>query len=175
MDISRPYAFYRDLLTYGPASLMLPEAREALLAARARNDGDEALRSLANADHNFFAEMIDVVKATLSRDPTLLRAKVAGEVKKGLPGPKVVLPTTNKALASPDRPHFTLPVENRRGPPSVVLQAATLPSKSAAKPVTTAPTRPRQNQRDRDAGPEIGSSRIFRGPMASGHILGRRS
>jgi hypothetical protein len=155
IDISHPYAFYRDLLTYGPASLLSAEARKALLAARARNDGGEALRLLANADRNFFAEMIDVVKATLSRDPTLLRAKVAGEVKKGLPGPKAVLPTTSKALASPDRPLTAVPVEETRSPPSVDLQAATVASKSTAKPVTTTsdsaatePTPPRRRSRN---------------------------
>jgi hypothetical protein len=39
VDIAIPRAFYRDLLVYAPASLMMPEDRDALLNARRRRDG----------------------------------------------------------------------------------------------------------------------------------------
>ena len=79
VDMAIPRAFYRDLRTYSPASLILPEGRDALLAARDQQDGDETLRLLDDADGDFFSLINEVVGKAISSPPTLLPTKVAGE------------------------------------------------------------------------------------------------
>ena len=79
LDIAISRAFYRDLRTYSPASLILPEGRDALLAARDQQDGDETLRLLDDADGDFFSQVNGVVGRAISSPPTLLPVKVVGE------------------------------------------------------------------------------------------------
>jgi hypothetical protein len=80
VDIAIPRAFYRDLRTYSPVSLILPEGRDALLAARDQQDGEGTLRLLDDTDVAFFAQLNDVVGKAISCPPTPLPAKVVGEI-----------------------------------------------------------------------------------------------
>jgi hypothetical protein len=78
IDIAIPYAFYRDLRYFGPASLTQPENRAALVAALDTGDGAETLRLLEEAASHFFDELPTVVGAAITSPPKLLPTKVAG-------------------------------------------------------------------------------------------------
>jgi hypothetical protein len=89
IDIAWPFAFYRDLVFYGPHSLTPPQQRAALNAALARGDAATHLRLRQRAVKDFDRRRLDVVGAT-ARAPALLMS------------PKVA--TERKAVAQPDQP-----------------------------------------------------------------------
>jgi hypothetical protein len=81
INIEIPHAFYRDLDLQPAITLMQNEER--LAYHNARREGDDQARSqvLDQAGANFFNQMREFVGAPISTPPTLLRAKVIGEVK----------------------------------------------------------------------------------------------
>ena len=80
VDIEIPRAFYSGLRTYPPVSFLTPEDADVHLAARDQDDGDEVLRLTKEAENTFFAQMNKFVGGPISTPPTLLPAKVFGEV-----------------------------------------------------------------------------------------------
>lgn len=80
IDIRRPYAYYRDLLHFGPRSLTTPRERQALLNAVLDGSGDEAVRLLGSALDRFEADRRDVVGATINARPVALPFHVAENV-----------------------------------------------------------------------------------------------
>ena len=81
IDIARPFAFYRDLVFFGPNSLTKPKDRAALNAALARGDAATNLRLRQQAVKDFDRRRIDVVGATVRAPPLLMSPKVAIEPK----------------------------------------------------------------------------------------------
>ena len=81
IDIALPFAFYRDLVFYGPNSLTKPKDRAALNAALARGDAATNLRLRQQAAKDFDRRRIDVVGATVRAPPLLMSPKVAIEPK----------------------------------------------------------------------------------------------
>ena len=81
IDIARPFAFYRDLVFFGPNSLTKPRDRSALNAALARGDAATNLRLRQQAVKDFDRRRIDVVGATVRAPPLLMSPKVALEPK----------------------------------------------------------------------------------------------
>ena len=76
-----PFAFYRDLVFYGPNSLTKPKDRAALNAALARGDAATNLRLRQQAAKDFDRRRIDVVGGTVRAPPLLMSPKVAIEPK----------------------------------------------------------------------------------------------
>ena len=81
IDIARPFAFYRDLVFYGPNSLIKPKDRAALNTALARGDAATNLRLRRQAAKVFDRRRIDVVGGTVRAPPLLMSPKVAIEPK----------------------------------------------------------------------------------------------
>jgi hypothetical protein len=79
IDIVLPYAFYRDLIFYGPNSLTKPQDRAALNAALARGDAATNLRLRQQAAKDFDRRRRSVVGATVRAPALLMSAKVAIE------------------------------------------------------------------------------------------------
>jgi hypothetical protein len=127
VDIEIPRAFYRDLRTYSPASLILPDGRDALLAARDQQDGDETLRLLDDADGDFFFQVNEVVGKAISGPLTLLPTKVAGET------PAVAGPTAG-AIASKPSPNRGPQVQG--GPPAKPASSRSATESSAVASVS---------------------------------------
>jgi hypothetical protein len=80
IDIRRPYAYYRDLLHFGPRSLTTPRERQALLDAVLDKSGDDAVRLLGKALDRFEADRTKVVGATINARPVALPFDVAENV-----------------------------------------------------------------------------------------------
>lgn len=66
IDISAPYALYRDLLYFGPHSLTRPESRSALLAAVAKRNGVDAIFYLNDAAKTFDRQRREIVGHTIA-------------------------------------------------------------------------------------------------------------
>jgi len=81
IDIARPFAFYRDLVFYGPNSLIKPQDRAALNAALARGDAATNLRLRQQAVKDFDRQRLGGVGATVRAPPLLMSPKVAIEPK----------------------------------------------------------------------------------------------
>jgi len=81
IDIALPFAFYRDLVFFGPNSLIRPKDRAALNAALARGDAATNLRLRRQAAKDFDRRRIDVVGATVRAAPLLMSPKVAIDPK----------------------------------------------------------------------------------------------
>jgi hypothetical protein len=80
IDISIAHKFYRDLEHLGPKSLINAENREALNRALSKNaDKDEVFRLLHEGIDNFFAQLVEVVGATVNGPPTKLPLKKVGD------------------------------------------------------------------------------------------------
>jgi hypothetical protein len=81
INIEIPHASYRDLDLQAAITLMEDEERRAY--HNARKQGDDRVRSqvLDQAGENLFSQMREFVGVPISTPPTLLRAKVIGEVK----------------------------------------------------------------------------------------------
>ena len=77
IDIALPFAFYRDLVFFGPNSLTPPEDRAALNAALARGDAATNLRLRQQAAKDFDRVRVDVVGAAVKSPPLLMSPKVA--------------------------------------------------------------------------------------------------
>ena len=77
IDIALPFAFYRDLVFFGPNSLTRPEDRAALNAALARGDAATNLRLRQQAAKDFDRVRVDVVGAAVKSPPLLMSPKVA--------------------------------------------------------------------------------------------------
>ena len=77
IDIALPFAFYRDLVFFGPNSLTKPKDRAALNAALARGDAATNLRLRQQAAKDFDRRRIDVVGATVRAPALLMSPKVA--------------------------------------------------------------------------------------------------
>ena len=77
IDLATPFAFYRDLIFFGPNSLTKPKVRAALNAALARGDAATNLRLRQQAVKDFDRRRIDVVGATVRAPPLLMSPKVA--------------------------------------------------------------------------------------------------
>jgi hypothetical protein len=77
IDIAFPFAFYRDLIFYGPNSLTPPSVRAALNDALARGDADTNLRLRQQAVKDFDRRRLSVVGASLSRPLLAMSPKVA--------------------------------------------------------------------------------------------------
>jgi hypothetical protein len=89
IDIAIPFAFYRDLVFFGPNSLTKPQDRAALNAALARGDAATNLRLRQQAVKDFDRRRLGVVGATVRSPPLLMSPKVAIEstaVKPDQPG-----------------------------------------------------------------------------------------
>ena len=81
IDLATPFAFYRDLIFFGPNSLTKPKDRAALNAALARGDAATNLRLRQQAVKDFDRRRIDVVGATVRSPALLMSSKVAIEPK----------------------------------------------------------------------------------------------
>ena len=79
IDLALPFAFYRDLVFFGPNSLTKPKDRAALNAALARGDAATNLRLRQQAVKDFDRRRIDVVGATVRSPALLMSPKVAIE------------------------------------------------------------------------------------------------
>jgi hypothetical protein len=77
IDIAFPFAFYRDLIFFGPNSLTPPKLRAALNAALARGDAATNLRLRQQAVKNFDRRRLGVVGASVSRPLLGMSPKVA--------------------------------------------------------------------------------------------------
>jgi hypothetical protein len=77
IDIAFPFAFYRDLIFFGPNSLTPPKLRAALNAALVRGDAATNLRLRQQAVKNFDRRRLTVVGASLSRPLLAMSPKVA--------------------------------------------------------------------------------------------------
>ena len=81
IDIALPFAFYRDLIFYGPNSLTKPQDRAALNAALARGDAATNLRLRQQAAKDFDRQRIGVVGASVRAPALQMSPKVALEPK----------------------------------------------------------------------------------------------
>jgi hypothetical protein len=126
VDIAIPRAFYRDLLVYAPASLMLPEDRDALLNARRERAGPKTLRILDDADRSFFAQMTAVVGGAVQSPPLQLPAKVMGEVAAVQGDGRPVLPSVGASATGPQSGSKPSPAF-RGGPPRGKIQRSIAP------------------------------------------------
>jgi hypothetical protein len=89
IDIATPFAFYRDLVFFGPNSLTKPKVRAALNVALARGDAATNLRLRQQAAKDFDRRRISVVGGTVRGPALLMSPKVAIEstaVKRDQPG-----------------------------------------------------------------------------------------
>jgi hypothetical protein len=77
IDIAFPFAFYRDLVFFGPNSLTPPKVRAALNAALARGDAASNLRLRQQAVKDFDRRRLSIVGASLSRPLLAMSPKVA--------------------------------------------------------------------------------------------------
>jgi hypothetical protein len=77
IDIAFPFAFYRDLIFFGPNSLTPPKLRAALNTALARGDVATNLRLRQQAVKDFDRRRRSVVGASLSRPLLAISPKVA--------------------------------------------------------------------------------------------------
>ncbi|MGA2494881.1 MAG: hypothetical protein ABSF67_18395 [Roseiarcus sp.] len=77
VDISIPFAFYRDLLIFGPTSLMTPESKSAMLSAIHSRDADGFFEGHSEAADAFNRERRVVVAPTIGARPAPLPYKVA--------------------------------------------------------------------------------------------------
>jgi hypothetical protein len=77
IDIKIHFAFYRDLVFFGPNSLTKPQHRAALIAALARGDAATNLRLRQQAVKDFDRRRLGVVGATVRSPPLLMSPKVA--------------------------------------------------------------------------------------------------
>ena len=89
IDIAIPYPFYRDMLHHGPKSLTTQQNREAMNNALGKNTAQARVKTAAMEEvwrlaqegiTNFFAQLVDVVGATVSSNPTHLPLKVVGKI-----------------------------------------------------------------------------------------------
>ena len=79
--IALPFAFYRDLIFYGPNSVTKPQDRAALNAALARGDAATNLRLRQQAAKDFDRQCIGVAGASVRAPALLMSPKVAIEPK----------------------------------------------------------------------------------------------
>jgi hypothetical protein len=100
IDIKMPFAYYRDLIFFGPNSLTRPKVRAALNAALASGDAATNLRLRQQAAQDFDRQRIGVVGATVRRPPLLM-------------SPKVAIKST---AATPDQPGVGRPVPSVEPP-----------------------------------------------------------
>jgi hypothetical protein len=77
IDIAFPFAFYRDLIFFGPNSLTPPQVRAALNAALARGDAATNLRLRQRAVKHFDHRRLSVVGVSVSRPLLAMSPKVA--------------------------------------------------------------------------------------------------
>jgi hypothetical protein len=77
IDIAFPFAFYRDLIFFGPNSLTPPQDRAALNAALARGDAATNLRLRQQAVKQFDRRRLSVVGTSVSRPLLAMSPKVA--------------------------------------------------------------------------------------------------
>jgi hypothetical protein len=77
IDIAFPFAFYRDLIFFGPNSLTPPKVRAALNAALARGDAATNLCLRQQAVKDFDRRRLRVVGASVSRPLLAMSPKVA--------------------------------------------------------------------------------------------------
>jgi hypothetical protein len=76
IDIAFPFAFYRDLVFFGPNSVTPPHVRAALNAALMRGDAATNLRLRQQAVKHFDHRRLSVVGASLSRPLLAISPKV---------------------------------------------------------------------------------------------------
>ena len=77
IDIMVPYAFYRDLLFFGPPSMTRPQHRTALIAAVREQNGAKAIRLHERAATDFDRKRTEVVGATIKSRPHAMEVTVA--------------------------------------------------------------------------------------------------
>jgi hypothetical protein len=77
IDISVPFAYYRDALSFGPMSVTTPGKRAELNAAVTGNDGVSAVRTLRDALKTFHSTRLEVVGAAIAKRPHLMQAQSA--------------------------------------------------------------------------------------------------
>jgi hypothetical protein len=77
IDISVPFAYYRDALSFGPMSVTTPGNRAELNAAVTGNDGVAAVRTLRAALNTFHRTRTEVVGAAIAGRPHLMQAQSA--------------------------------------------------------------------------------------------------
>jgi hypothetical protein len=77
IDISFPFAFYRDLIFFGPNSLTPPQDRAALNAALVRGDAATNLRLRQQAVKDFDRRRLSVLGASVSSPLLAMSPKVA--------------------------------------------------------------------------------------------------
>jgi hypothetical protein len=76
VDISLPFAFYRDLLVFGPQSLTAPGHRSALNAAIKSRNAKETLRLMSEAVGDFDKKRVVIIGAAIKESPRRMSAKV---------------------------------------------------------------------------------------------------
>jgi hypothetical protein len=96
IDIALPFAFYRDLIFYGPNSLTPPRDRAALNAALARGDAATNLRLRQQAVKEFDRQRRGVVGAAVTGPALLMSPKVAIAARTVAPAP----PAAGRAIRS---------------------------------------------------------------------------
>jgi hypothetical protein len=90
IDIALPFAFYRDLIFYGPNSLTSPQDRAALNVALERGDAATNLRLRQQAVKDFDRRRRGVVGAAVRGPALLMSPKVAVAARTVAPAPPVV-------------------------------------------------------------------------------------
>jgi hypothetical protein len=113
IDIALPFAFYRDLVFFGPNSVTKPEDRSALNAALAKGDAATNLRLRQKAAGEFDRRRIGVVGRAIAGPPLPLPVKVAldrqaPEINEA-PAAPAVLAKPQETGPSPTRPHLRRP------------------------------------------------------------------
>ena len=116
IDIAVPYAFYRDLLFFGPASLTRPQHRSDLINAVREKNGDDAIRLHEQAATDFERWRTEDVGATIKSRPHRMEIKVARETP---------LAEATSCLADTSRP-------------AIGSQASTDRIRGSKKPITIA-------------------------------------
>ena len=108
IDIALPFAFYRDLVFFGPNSVTKPQDRAALNAALAGDDAATNLRLRQKAAAEFDRRRIGVVGRAIAGPPLPLPVKVAvdrqaPEIDEATAAPAVLV-KPQKTGPSPTRP-----------------------------------------------------------------------
>ncbi len=110
IDIALPFAFYRDLLFFGPSSVTKPADRAAVNVALARGDAATNLRLRQNAVAEFDRRRIELIGRVIASPP------LSVEVAVDRPAPEInQLPAAPAVSAKPHRRPNTTAIRLRGG------------------------------------------------------------
>ena len=169
IDIKIPFAYYRDLVFYGPNSLTKPKVRAALNAALARGDAATNIRLRQKAAKDFERQRITVVGGTVRSPPLSMSPKVAVKSTPGTPDHPAVgrpvpwLAPRSRGLGAV-KVRRSLIAAKGNSPGALHLSggphAAARAPGAAAHPATPAQLAPRPSQRPTPTGaPRLGLSK----------------